>query len=245
MKPGIDFKLVERAAGMSQAAAADHGNRHAGGGCKRRQHKRSLVAHAAGGMLVDFLRRQRREIEHFARVQHRIRQRSSLGSRHAPQHHRHQPRGNLIVRDIAARVSVHQGFDFVRATIRRHPAFCGSHRWRGKFGLALESDSLEAKSFRKQFGDVSLLRAVSALEEDRRVGAEFVNHLAARAARRAGHSLIVDYRDGANLDLRAQAARPPKKSPCARRSWSFRRRRSPHCSRKRFCRSRAGWRPRP
>src|SRR5205807_708808 len=65
-------------------------------------------------------------------------------------------------------------------------------------------DSLEAESFRKQFGDVSLLRSLCSLEEDRRVGPKFINDLAARPARRTRHSPIVDDRDRPDLDLGAK-----------------------------------------
>jgi hypothetical protein len=61
--------------------------------------------------------------------------------------------------------------------------------------------SLEAEPFRKKFGDVSLLGATRALKKDRGVGAEFVDDLAASAAGRAGHALIVDDADGADFNF--------------------------------------------
>src|SRR5579885_3657542 len=65
-------------------------------------------------------------------------------------------------------------------------------------------DSLEAESFWKQFGDVSLLGTVCTLKKDRRVGSELVDDLPAGATRRAGNSMVIRHGDGLNFDLRAQ-----------------------------------------
>jgi len=51
---------------------------------------------------------------------------------------------------------------------------------------------------------VSLFGSLGTLEKNGRVWAEFVNHLAAGATRRAGHPLIVRDGDGANLHSRAE-----------------------------------------
>jgi len=114
IEAGNCFELVERAAGVTESAAADHGNGYTGSGSERSEHERSLVANAAGGVLVDFARGQRREIEHFARMQHGVGERRGFGAGHAAQHNRHEPRGDLVVGDIAARVGVDQAFDFGR-----------------------------------------------------------------------------------------------------------------------------------
>jgi len=101
------------------AAAADHGNGHARGRCKRRQHQRSFVAHTPGRVLVYFLRGERREIENFSRAQHGIRQRSGFRTRHATQHkppsatpkldspecrhgYKHSPATDFVSRQFAA-----------------------------------------------------------------------------------------------------------------------------------------------
>ena len=123
VEAGDGFQLVERAAGVSQTAPADHRNSDASRGGQRSQHQRSFVADAAGGMLVDFLGRQRGKIEHVARMQHRIRQRRGLWPRHAVQHHRHQPRRHLIVGNIAVRVGVHQAFDLGPRQLDAIPLF--------------------------------------------------------------------------------------------------------------------------
>ena len=55
VEAGDGFELVERAAGVSEAAAADHGNGQAARSDDRSEDERSFVADAAGGVLVDFL----------------------------------------------------------------------------------------------------------------------------------------------------------------------------------------------
>ena len=79
VEAGDGLEFVERAAGVAEAAAADHRHRDARGGRQRSEHQRSLVAHAAGGMLVDFSCGQRREVEHFAGAQHRVGQAAVSG----------------------------------------------------------------------------------------------------------------------------------------------------------------------
>jgi hypothetical protein len=63
--------------------------------------------------------------------------------------------------------------------------------------------SLETKSFRKKFRDVRLLGTAGTLEKYSRVWSEFIDHLAASPTWGTGHAMIVGYRDGPNLNLRA------------------------------------------
>ncbi len=111
VESGNGFQFVERAAGMSEAAAADHGNDQAAGRDQRRQDQRSFVADSAGRMLVYFLRGELGEIQHVARVQHGVGQHGGFGSRQSTQDHGHKPGGNLIVGNLAAGVSADQIFD--------------------------------------------------------------------------------------------------------------------------------------
>ena len=72
-KPGIDFELVERAAGVAEAAARHHRHDHAAGRGERRQDQRGLVADAAGAVLVDLQRRAGRDRSTLdAGVDHRL-----------------------------------------------------------------------------------------------------------------------------------------------------------------------------
>ena len=81
-------------------------------GYQRREHQRSFVTYAAGGVFIHFLLGQRREIQHFPGMQHGVSKRGGFRARHAAQDHGHQPGRNLIVGNLAARAGVDQAFDF-------------------------------------------------------------------------------------------------------------------------------------
>ncbi len=74
---GDRVELVERAAGVAEAAAGDHRHRAAAGGDDRRQHQRHLVADPAGRVLVEH-RPAEVPLQHLARVRHRGGQRDAL-----------------------------------------------------------------------------------------------------------------------------------------------------------------------
>ncbi len=63
---------------------------------------------------------------------------------------------------------------------------------------------LEAKTFWKEIGDRSRMPALRALKIDHRFRAEFVDHLAAGAARRAWHILFANYRNFSDFHGRAE-----------------------------------------
>src|SRR5208282_204632 len=104
-KSGDGFQFVERASGVAQTAAADHGDEEASGGNQRSKHKRGLVPDAAGGVLVHFFCGQKAEIENFAGVQHGVRQSGGLFARHSAQHDGHEPGGHLVVGNAAVIIS--------------------------------------------------------------------------------------------------------------------------------------------
>ncbi len=60
VEAGDGFQFVERAAGVAEAAAADHGHVEAGRGNDGSDDERSFVADAAGGVLVHFRAREDR-----------------------------------------------------------------------------------------------------------------------------------------------------------------------------------------
>src|ERR1700676_1718980 len=64
------FEFVERAAGVAETAAADHGNSEPACGNDGSEDERSLIANAAGGMLVHFSAGNAGEIENLARAKH-------------------------------------------------------------------------------------------------------------------------------------------------------------------------------
>ena len=101
---GDGIELVERAAGMAEAAARDH--RHEGAeGCEHRgEHQRNVVADAAGRVLVEHRARQvgRAPVDGRARERHRLGQRDPLGEAHAAEEHRHGEGRGLALGDVAA-----------------------------------------------------------------------------------------------------------------------------------------------
>ena len=107
VKPGIDFELVERAAGVAEAAAAHLAERHAARGDDRCEREADLVAHAAGGVLVDDApARARRRVEHVAGA--RPSPASGAASRRCvepAEADRHQQRAHLVVGDRSADVA--------------------------------------------------------------------------------------------------------------------------------------------
>src|SRR5438067_11479730 len=65
-------------------------------------------------------------------------------------------------------------------------------------------NSLQAESFRQEFGDAGFLPTLSGGKEDDCLRTEFVNHLAASAAGSAGYVLGVDHRNRADFELRSR-----------------------------------------
>jgi hypothetical protein len=82
---------------VAQSAAADHGDEKSAGSDQRRQHERSLVADAAGGVLVNFFCGKKTEIENFAGMQHGVRKGGGFLASHAAQHDGHEPRRHLVI----------------------------------------------------------------------------------------------------------------------------------------------------
>ena len=64
------FELVESAACVPEAAAADHRYANATGSNDGRDDQRSLIANTARGMLINFFPREVAPIQHLAGVQH-------------------------------------------------------------------------------------------------------------------------------------------------------------------------------
>ena len=80
-KPGDRLELVERAAGVAEAAAGELGDRHAAGRHERRHDERRLVADAAGRVLVGDGPANRCQVEPRARADHRPHQVGRLARR--------------------------------------------------------------------------------------------------------------------------------------------------------------------
>jgi hypothetical protein len=69
--------------GVAQTAAADHRHVEPSGSNERGQHQGSLVSDAARGVLIDLLRGKKAEVEHFAGMQHGVREGGGFSARHA------------------------------------------------------------------------------------------------------------------------------------------------------------------
>ena len=111
------IELVERAAGMPEAAARDHRHVGAAGGEHRRQHQRNVVADAAGRVLVENRARQVvfAPIEACARAGHGAGQRHALLERHAAKEDRHGEGRGLAFGDRAAGQASDEVADLARA----------------------------------------------------------------------------------------------------------------------------------
>lgn len=86
---GHGVELVERAAGMAEAAAGDHRHVAATGRDGGRERQAHRVADAAGRMLVESRARQIVPVQHRAGIAHGERQRHSLLRGHVPEEHGH------------------------------------------------------------------------------------------------------------------------------------------------------------
>src|SRR5271170_7133083 len=92
---GDAVELVERAAGVAEGATADHWIDESGSGNDRRDDEGDAVADSAGGVLVDGEFFQRRGIEDFAGVAHRIGEGMEFVTAQTAKKDRHEPRGEL------------------------------------------------------------------------------------------------------------------------------------------------------
>ena len=95
---GDRVELVQRPAGVAEAAAADHRHRDAAGGEDRREHQAHLVPHAAGRVLVDHGLVEV-PVQDAAAVAHRRGQREPLLGVEAFEEERHRQRADLRVAD--------------------------------------------------------------------------------------------------------------------------------------------------
>src|SRR5215831_2576886 len=108
------FEFVQRAAGVAERASGHHGHHDTGRGCQRSDDEAGFVAHAAGGMLVDFDSGNRGEIHAIARAQHAFGEAADLAVGHPREESGHQKRRHLVVGDFTTGVPVHQKTDLFR-----------------------------------------------------------------------------------------------------------------------------------
>ena len=107
------LEFVQGAAGVPQAAARDHRHRHAAGRHDRGQNQARLVTDTTGRVLVDFRARNVGEVDHRARMKHRLDEGRGLGGRHAPPEDRHRQGRPLVLRHLAAGDATDEESDLV------------------------------------------------------------------------------------------------------------------------------------
>ena len=104
---GNGFELIQRAAGVAQRAAGNHGNDDARGRGQRRRDQAGFVAHAAGGVLVDFNARDGGEVDCFAGLHHALGEGADFAVGHAGEKHGHKEGGGLIVGNGTVGITVY------------------------------------------------------------------------------------------------------------------------------------------
>ena len=120
---GDRLHLVERAAGVTEAAAGQLRHRGAAGRDQRRQRQRDLVPHPAGGVLVD---RRPADLERSIRMPElsiAVVQCGDLGAGHAVEQDRHQQRRHLLLGDLAVGVCVDHPLDLLPRSAPGGPAW--------------------------------------------------------------------------------------------------------------------------
>ena len=103
---GHRLHLIDRAAGVAEAAAAHLGNLHTAGCDDGRNDQRRLVADAAGGVLVCLDARDGGQIDHIAGVGHDVGQHGGFLVSHAAQVNRHEQRRHLVVGHVPCHIAV-------------------------------------------------------------------------------------------------------------------------------------------
>ena len=121
-KTGNRFQLVERAAGVAQAAAGNHRHHHARRRRNGRADQAGLIAHAAGRMLIDLDARNVGKDQRLPGAIMHFGERAQFAIRHATEKRGHEERGHLIVGNLTGGVPVHQELDFFHTKLFT-PAF--------------------------------------------------------------------------------------------------------------------------
>ncbi len=113
VEAGNGLQFIQRTAGVPQSAPADHRHFDPARGHNRRDDQRSLVSHAAGGVLVHLAPRDLRKVQHLARVEHRVGERGGLRTTQPAKHCGHQKRRHLIIGNFAAGITCDDEFNFI------------------------------------------------------------------------------------------------------------------------------------
>ena len=133
---GDGLELVERAAGVTQCPPGHHRHGDADRGHQGREQERRLVAHAAGGVLVDPRHREPVPAQPVAGVEHGVGQRRQLGRLEPAEHHRHRQGGHLVVRHLAEGERLDQRAPFLRR--QRAAVSLALDEWRNHHSALLD-----------------------------------------------------------------------------------------------------------
>jgi hypothetical protein len=111
------FEFIKRAAGVAEAAAADHRYREATRSNDGSDNERGLIADASGGMLIHFSGVNAREIEDLAGEKHGFGERGELGTIYAAKPRGHEPGGHLVIGNFAARIAGDEEVDLLAGVL--------------------------------------------------------------------------------------------------------------------------------
>ena len=121
---GDRLQLVERPAGVAEAAPGQLDHLHAEGGGERAHDQGGAVGHAAGGVLVDRRPAEPGQVEPVAGGDHGLGQGLGLGPGEPAQVPGHQERRHLVVGQLLAGVGEHEVAQLAGRRSPRRPA-CG------------------------------------------------------------------------------------------------------------------------
>ena len=110
---GDAFEFVEGASRVAEPAPAHLGDGYAERGDDGHDGERGLIAHAAGGMLVDFDALEPAQVHHIARMLHGEGERGCLARVHAAEEDGHEERRRLIVGNLACYIALDEVADFL------------------------------------------------------------------------------------------------------------------------------------
>jgi hypothetical protein len=112
LKPGNGRELLERIDDVLLLDAAHHRDHDAAGHGERGQDEGGLVAHAAGGILVDLRLRDVRQVDHLAGKHHLLREDRRLLGRHVGEVNRHQEGRLLVLGHLSIKGRINDVADF-------------------------------------------------------------------------------------------------------------------------------------
>ena len=115
VEAGEALELVQRAAGVAEAAAGHLRDLHAAGRDHRAKNKARLIADTAGGMLIGLDAVYGAEVESLTRIHHGHGEVERFPVAHAAENDGHAHRGHLIIGDLSAGIALYHEIYFFGA----------------------------------------------------------------------------------------------------------------------------------